>query len=275
MHRGHFDSTVSESSLIDDWASSESSVFGVPIAPCVLMFLICSLFTQRSNPSGRFRCGTAVVRACRPPLQRQHKTEMSGEGRDLIRTDCHRKIPVKTPLCQFFFVFRHHFKTLFCLPWVAVAVPECLSGIFSVQPVPAPAHPPHPTGAEVRCDPTADQLLVCYLLLSFSLRAQQWGKSLAFSWPLLDQGRLKDGGQGYVSSLSGLLTGFPPFITTGSLVVLLEGGPPASLGTASPTSCNEGSRYIATRWEEEKGKVGWWTGWLGRRRMEWEENLCY
>lgn len=36
-------------------------------------------------------------------------------------------------------------------------------------------------------------------------------------------------------------------MTTGSLVVLLEGGPPASLGTASPTSCNEGSRYIATR----------------------------
>lgn len=35
-------------------------------------------------------------------------------------------------------------------------------------------------------------------------------------------------------------------MTTGSLVVLLEGGPPASLGTASPTSCNEGSRYIAT-----------------------------
>lgn len=41
-------------------------------------------------------------------------------------------------------------------------------------------------------------------------------------------------------------------MTTGSLVVLLEGGPPASLGTASPTSCNEGSRYIATRGEEEK-----------------------
>lgn len=47
-------------------------------------------------------------------------------------------------------------------------------------------------------------------------------------------------------------------MTTGSLVVLLEGGPPASLGTASPTSCNEGSRYIATgRWGREKrGREG-------------------
>lgn len=45
-------------------------------------------------------------------------------------------------------------------------------------------------------------------------------------------------------------------MTTGSLVVLLEGGPPASLGAASPTSCNEGSRYIATRGEEgEKRRV--------------------
>lgn len=65
-------------------------------------------------------------------------------------------------------------------------------------------------------------------------------------------------GGGYVSSLgSGLLTGLPPFMTTGSLVVLLEGGPPASLGTASPTSCNEGSRYIAT------GGEGW-----GQKREE-------
>lgn len=66
--------------------------------------------------------------------------------------------------------------------------------------------------------------------------------------------------RGYVSSLgSGLLTGLPPFITTGSLVVLLEGGPPASLGAASPTSCNEGSRYMATggrgkRKEEEEDR---------------------
>lgn len=44
-------------------------------------------------------------------------------------------------------------------------------------------------------------------------------------------------------------------MTTGSLVVLLEGGPPASLGTASPTSCNDGSRYIATKTVEEE-KMG-------------------
>lgn len=44
-------------------------------------------------------------------------------------------------------------------------------------------------------------------------------------------------------------------MTTGSLVVLLEGGPPASLGTASPTSCNEGSRYIATGGAEGEKRV--------------------
>ncbi len=85
------------------------------------------------------------------------------------------------------------------------------------------------------------------------------GRVSGFSWP--GEGK-KGRGRGYVSSLSGLLTGLPPFMTTGSLVVLLEGGPPASLGAASPTSCNEGSRYIATRGEEG-----------GKRRMgEGEED---
>lgn len=49
---------------------------------------------------------------------------------------------------------------------------------------------------------------------------------------------------GYVAGLSGLLTGFPPFITAGSLVLLLAGT--AALGTVSPTSCNDGSLYMAT-----------------------------
>lgn len=50
--------------------------------------------------------------------------------------------------------------------------------------------------------------------------------------------------RGYVAGGSGLLTGFPPFITAGSLVLLLGGT--AALGTVSPTSCNDGSRYMAT-----------------------------
>lgn len=49
---------------------------------------------------------------------------------------------------------------------------------------------------------------------------------------------------GYVAGLSGLLTGLPPFITAGSFVLLLEGT--AALGTVSPTSCNDGSLYMAT-----------------------------
>lgn len=52
-------------------------------------------------------------------------------------------------------------------------------------------------------------------------------------------------GCGYVVGLSGLLTGLPPFITTGSLVLLLGGT--AALGTVSPTSCSDGSLYMATR----------------------------
>lgn len=50
--------------------------------------------------------------------------------------------------------------------------------------------------------------------------------------------------RGYVVGLSGLLTGFPPFITAGSLVLLLGGT--AALGTVSPTSCKDGSLYMAT-----------------------------
>lgn len=50
--------------------------------------------------------------------------------------------------------------------------------------------------------------------------------------------------RGYVGGLSGLLTGLPPFIIAGSLVLLLGGT--AALGTVSPTSCNDGSLYMAT-----------------------------
>lgn len=49
---------------------------------------------------------------------------------------------------------------------------------------------------------------------------------------------------GYVAGLSGLLTGLPPFITAGSVVLLLGGT--AALATVSPTSCNDGSLYMAT-----------------------------
>lgn len=51
---------------------------------------------------------------------------------------------------------------------------------------------------------------------------------------------------------SGLLTGLPPFITAGSLVLLLGGT--AALGTVSPTSCNDGSRYMATGGEEDRAE---------------------
>ena len=57
---------------------------------------------------------------------------------------------------------------------------------------------------------------------------------------------------GYVAGLSGLLTGLPPFITAGSLVLLLGGT--AALGTVSPTSCNDGSLYMATGGAEEKDR---------------------
>lgn len=65
-------------------------------------------------------------------------------------------------------------------------------------------------------------------------------------------------------------------MTTGSLVVLLEGGPPASLGTASPTSCNEGSRYIATRGVEgEKKRMGGGEEDRVRRKGEEEESTVH
>lgn len=49
-------------------------------------------------------------------------------------------------------------------------------------------------------------------------------------------------GSGYVVLL--LLTGLPPFIIADALVLLL--GVTPAFGTVSPTSCREGSRYMAT-----------------------------
>lgn len=42
-----------------------------------------------------------------------------------------------------------------------------------------------------------------------------------------------------------LLTGFPPFIIADALVLLL--GVTPAFGTVSPTSCKDGSRYMATK----------------------------
>lgn len=60
-------------------------------------------------------------------------------------------------------------------------------------------------------------------------------------------------GSGYVVLL--LLTGLPPFIIADALVLLL--GVTPAFGTVSPTSCKDGSRYMATRQEaghEERRK---------------------
>jgi len=75
-------------------------------------------------------------------------------------------------------------------------------------------------------------------------------------------------GSGYVVGLVSLLTGLPPFMTAGS--VLLLGGT-AGLGTVSPTSCNDGSRYIATAKDIREGKsqsgnhiyLSYWKGFWG------------
>lgn len=50
------------------------------------------------------------------------------------------------------------------------------------------------------------------------------------------------GESGYVVLL--LLTGLPPFMMADALVLLL--GVTPALGTVSPTSCKDGSRYMAT-----------------------------
>lgn len=48
-----------------------------------------------------------------------------------------------------------------------------------------------------------------------------------------------------------LLTGLPPFIIADALVLLL--GVTPAFGTVSPTSCKDGSRYMATR-DVKKGR---------------------
>lgn len=59
-------------------------------------------------------------------------------------------------------------------------------------------------------------------------------------------------GSGYVVLL--LLTGLPPFIIADALVLLL--GVTPAFGTVSPTSCKDGSRYMATRNRKEGMKKG-------------------
>lgn len=66
-------------------------------------------------------------------------------------------------------------------------------------------------------------------------------------------------GSGYVVLL--LLTGLPPFIIADALVLLL--GVTPAFGTVSPTSCKDGSRYMATSDRKEgvkkggKGNITW------------------
>lgn len=70
-------------------------------------------------------------------------------------------------------------------------------------------------------------------------------------------------GSGYVVLL--LLTGLPPFIIADALVLLL--GVTPAFGTVSPTSCKDGSRYMATCDRKEgmkKGRKGN-IPWLGSR----------
>lgn len=57
-------------------------------------------------------------------------------------------------------------------------------------------------------------------------------------------------GSGYVVLL--LLTGLPPFIIADALVLLL--GVTPAFGTVSPTSCKDGSRYMATSDRKEGTK---------------------
>lgn len=59
-------------------------------------------------------------------------------------------------------------------------------------------------------------------------------------------------GSGYVVLL--LLTGLPPFIIADALVLLL--GVTPAFGTVSPTSCKDGSRYMATSDRKEGVKKG-------------------
>lgn len=66
-------------------------------------------------------------------------------------------------------------------------------------------------------------------------------------------------GSGYVVLL--LLTGLPPFIIADALVLLL--GVTPAFGTVSPTSCKDGSRYMATSDRKEGVKKG------GRGNITW------
>lgn len=250
------------------------------------MLLICSLFTQRSNRNarsisvGRLRC----VHVCLwPPAsertrqrkKQKRKQRVRGGDDSLILTDCQRKIPARTSCFSDFCLFCFDFESCF-LPYDEDMLLSSFRNISQTSAwlycLPSPLFPPPSTAAwSLRapwwgwtCGPFC--YLFCCSFCFFGERSSGGGGEFVASPGLPSARRGENRERGYVPSLSGLLTGLPPFMTTGSVVVLLDGGHPTSLGTASPTSCNEGSRYIATAGEEQRKS----------RRTAWREteDIC-
>lgn len=85
-------------------------------------------------------------------------------------------------------------------------------------------------------------------------RRVAWFRSAEVSWEKARRRVPSCHTPGYVAGLSALLTGFPPFIIAGSLVLLLGGT--GAFGTVSPTSCNDGSLYMATEGGDGRGRDG-------------------
>lgn len=82
------------------------------------------------------------------------------------------------------------------------------------------------------------------LRLPLAAVAGMSGQDKSLSWARGTLSHTAEGESGYVVLLLLLLTGLPPFMMADALVLLL--GVTPAFGTVSPTSCKDGSRYMAT-----------------------------
>lgn len=177
------------------------------------MLLICSLFTQRSNPNARSISVGRLrgVHVCLwPPAsertrqRKKQKRKKRVRGDDsLILTDCHGKIPVRTTFFSDFCLFCLDFKSCF-LPYDedihTVPVQKYQSDISltllsSFSPFPPAVNcsvvSTGPPGEAGRVVPLLFVLLPFLLQFLFFWRAQQWGwgRVCGFSWPPVSQAR--------------------------------------------------------------------------------------
>lgn len=226
------------------------------------MFLICSVFTPRSNPSGRF-LGGSCVHVC-VATSKQQKTVLSGGKKGPHSYRLSQKNTGEDNICSPFLClfillsnFVSHTRACHCPSskisgwhWPDFTVfilffthhqPQCR----------VPLALPHNTGSDQlrkrwggRSSPTADHselelLFVLLLLLQFFFESTAVGRVSGFSWPLVGQVKVKRG-----AGLCRLLVGFVYWFAA----IHDHGFAGCAFGRRAPGEFRHRLPYVVQRW---------------------------